>query len=165
MNAKTSTEEKALEAIRKLAEAEAELLSLGVAPSRQNFTGSIGEWLVARALGGSLLPTNTKDGDVLLPCGRVAEVKTVKSEDGNTSFMRNFDPREKEGEAELLNELLVLVVLDPATNEVKRALQLGRKEINDCKSYNSRTKSYVVSVKKALAHSGSKDLTKGHKWH
>jgi hypothetical protein len=155
----------AMNAIRKLAEAEAELLALGVAPSRQNFTGSIGEWLVANAMGGKLLPTNTKDGDVLLPCGRVAEVKTVKSEDGSTSFMRNFDPRQEEGKAELLNELLILVVLDPNTNGVLHALELGRKEINECKSYNSRTKSYVVSVKKALANEGSINLKEKHKWH
>jgi hypothetical protein len=155
----------AMGAIRKLAEAEAELLALGVAPSRQNFTGSIGEWLVANSMGGKILPTNTKDGDVLLPDGRVAEVKTVKSSDGNTSFMRNFDPRQEEGKAELLNELLILVVLNPNTNEVLHALELGRKEINECKSYNSRTKSYVVSVKKALENKGSKNLKETYVWH
>jgi hypothetical protein len=150
----------ALRAIKALAEAEAALLSLGVASTRQNFTGSIGEWMAAKAFGAEQLPTNTKDADLLLPDGRKMEVKTVKCANGHTSFMRDYDDT-----GTLRNELLLLLLLCPLTNEVQEAVLLNNSEVNKCKSYNSRTKAYVLGVKKVLSLKATNSVKDKFKWH
>lgn len=150
----------ALRCISELARIEQRLLDLGVADNRQNFTGAIGEWLAHAALGGIRLPVNTKGADLLMPDGVKTEVKTVKGKTGSTSFMRDFDEA-----GNLTYERLLLLVLSPDTNEVEEALLLDNKTLNECKSYNSRTKAYVVGVKKALTFSKTHSVKEKFQWH
>lgn len=132
-------------AIREYFAAQQRLLDLGIAQTRQNFTGSIGEWATAKLMGGTLRVTNSKDGDMVLPDGRTVEVKTVASTSKKTSFMRNLDETGR-----LLDEWVAVTVLDVETGEVVHCRLLNNEQVNKCKAYNSRTKACVIDVKLAL---------------
>lgn len=136
-------------AIRMLAEAIAMLEETKVIRTRQNITGDIGEFIVDNLSIGVRNSTNTKGADFTAEDGAQIEVKTIgtdtKGVPNNTSFIRDH----KDGSITYESMLLVWLGRD---FQVRKVVRLNNKVINDCKSWNSRTKSFSVIGKKALAH-------------
>lgn len=131
-----------------------ELQQRGITRTRNSPVGDYAEWLVAKALGGDLLPNSAKSADVVTPTGRRLQVKcrvigpTTRSSEGFSVF-RSFDFDDA-----------VFVVLEPSAYMVVRAVSVPSASVAAIARFRAHVAGSWIGVRTDLmALPGAVDLT------
>lgn len=131
-----------------------ELLRRNLVRTRNAPAGDYGEWLVARALGGSLEPNSAKSWDVRTPAGERVQVKTRVVGRGTRpsaawSVFRTFD-----------FDTAVFIRLAQGSYEVEWAVKVPRDALEPVGRYSAHIAGHLVRLRTDLfALHGATDIT------